>query len=610
MGYTLELTCLAAQACPMARAQKAPAIALYQDSVFLAWPGLSGQIFYSWKSIRTANTGFNVSGSPAVAVLDATLYMVWRGAGDGSQHLYYATFDGQGWSKSEQCNTQYSASQSPSLVAPLHGGLCMAWCGATDSNIYLADFNGKTWSSQSKYSCHCDSSPSLATSGSSLYLAWQDNAAAKVAWGGATASAAFYPYPSVYEGIISISGGPQLVYLDRLYLIFRGADENDFSSKAFYAMRYYDEDWSSPGVLNVATTAGGCSVFPYFDETFGYSALLAWRDARDGESLYFCRVAPYPFSGWMGKYSAQLANMTLSQMCLPGAHDAGMSRIDSCVRGGSVCTTQTQSYAILWQLLAGVRYFDIRPVWNAEGEIVCGHFDTFGVVMGCYGESISDVLFEINMFMERFQGELIILKFSHYSIMGTIGSKPPIGDLVNQVATALQDSLFVNTTGKRLADIDFATLTGTKGAVLVVFDGKIPSKPAGIYTYADYNPKKPSFAADLVVYDVYSKTDELSKMTSDQCAKLANPANHNADMFLLSWTLTMDEGSYLSGWCIRDLALQANDALESFVSNEFGTSYSPNIIYVDYANGWCAEFCLYVMGWADLSFIKRYKNSL
>ncbi|NUO00818.1 MAG: hypothetical protein HUU01_09390, partial [Saprospiraceae bacterium] len=93
---------------------------------------------------------------------------------------------------------------------------------------------------------------------------------------------------------------------------------------------------------------------------------------------------------WMNNFSTR----KISELCLPGAHDAGMSQTDYCTNLASAHPTTdtiTQSKDFYEMLNSGIRYFDVRPGWlktsgtDAHTETWTGHFsDHFGGV-GCLG---------------------------------------------------------------------------------------------------------------------------------------------------------------------------------------------------------------------------------
>lgn len=101
----------------------------------------------------------------------------------------------------------------------------------------------------------------------------------------------------------------------------------------------------------------------------------------------------------------------LSQICIPGTHDAAM--------GGLTCAhqlledivarfTPTQSQSIDRQLELGSRYLDIRPEMSHRAGWT-GHNDS---TFGALGQSMQSIINAVNAFTAKHQ-ELIILNLSH-----------------------------------------------------------------------------------------------------------------------------------------------------------------------------------------------------
>jgi hypothetical protein len=119
------------------------------------------------------------------------------------------------------------------------------------------------------------------------------------------------------------------------------------------------------------------------------------------------------WSTWMQANLETLGGRALRQLCMPGTHDSGMSQIGTCTFDGNADNTKTQTQGILEQLKRGARYFDIRPVISA-GIFVTGHYSyipALGSTQGCNGQSIADIISDINSFTSV-EAELIILSLS------------------------------------------------------------------------------------------------------------------------------------------------------------------------------------------------------
>jgi hypothetical protein len=311
---------------------------------------------------------------------------------------------------------------------------------------------------------------------------------------------------------------------------------------------------------------------------------------------------------------------TLKDISIPGSHDSGMYIYINCSSGGTACNTLTQVKPVLGQLQAGMRFFDLRPVWTA-GVLYTGHFGKVGGPLGfqgCDGGTMVDILNDVDAFLSS-PGckELVILKFSHYFDRDADSNgfdDSQLRTLIALVSGMLEKWIYVNPNPavNRLADIPLSEIIGDSGKVIAVFDG-LPSNtvptPPGMYLYSDYSPKNTKdgeccsgdpgdVSGDLSVYDKYAETNQLSKMTKDQICKLNCAVDHGGDLFLLDWVLTQSTGDavgciVLKAPSILQLAKQAIDVLGSELAGVAITSANvPNIVLVDISPTSATDACI------------------
>jgi hypothetical protein len=157
------------------------------------------------------------------------------------------------------------------------------------------------------------------------------------------------------------------------------------------------------------------------------------------------------------------------------------------------------------------------------------------------------------------------------------------------IANTLGPWLYVNHTGKRLADIPLYAMLANGGVVLAVLDvGTPPAGHPNEYTCRDWKAGSqndpPKSAGDLSVYDVYAKTDSYDTMKNDQLAKYQafdGKMKWNSalptDRFLLSWTLTPCCFPIASApWPDSELG----PVMATLDPNGYGRI--PNVLYVDF----------------------------
>ncbi len=357
---------------------------------------------------------------------------------------------------------------------------------------------------------------------------------------------------------------------------------------------------------------------------------------------------PVNFSGWMEQYFHVLGDRKLSEIALPGSHDAGMYKTRDCspVPGAGDCNTKTQALSIAEQLDSGIRYFDLRPVYKevfstpSECKKSCseyldacvdscdplsdpgcearcqtdytscvegcntleepfdtGHFDTPS--QGCLGGSFNEVLGDVAKFAEAQPKDLVILKFSHYlnATESSFGFSEKIKHkLTKKVTAALGTHLVKYKEEVNLLSLKLKEIL-KMGSVIALFDDEddTPSDwPNGILK-----------SDQLKIYDKYSDTNDFEEMAEDQFQKLKDPDNRKNKLFLLSWTLTQSyteaatcslENPLIPIPSIEALANLANENLEQVLDEENTGGKLFNILYTDYCDTVPTKICLNANG--------------
>ncbi|KAJ7091812.1 PLC-like phosphodiesterase [Mycena epipterygia] len=232
---------------------------------------------------------------------------------------------------------------------------------------------------------------------------------------------------------------------------------------------------------------------------------------------------------WMQGALSWLGDRRLFDIALPGSHDAGLSNITGSTAFGNSHNCQTQWLNIGNQLRAGVRYFDIRPVFSAGG-FKTGHYSDTGEPLGwqgANGQSMSDMIDQINDFC-RISAELIVVRLSHAINTDSKPYKDLTQDEWNRLFSELlriKHRFVAPVSGSDLTQVKIKDFIGSgKAAVVLVVDpmnislGSYASQ--GFYT-----------SSQLSIYDEYSSTNDLNTMTNDQMNKMRQQHGH---YFLLS----------------------------------------------------------------------------
>ncbi|KAF1947977.1 PLC-like phosphodiesterase [Clathrospora elynae] len=318
------------------------------------------------------------------------------------------------------------------------------------------------------------------------------------------------------------------------------------------------------------------------DLGFRHDATVNWIMSTDKAGQWWSNSGTYV--DWMQQSMGSLANRTLKHICIPGSHDGGMSTLRHGTIGIHFANTQTQYLDFYAQLIAGSRYFDLRPVLS-NGQWVAGHYSKVGNVwLGGNGQSISDIIQQVNAFTAQYQ-ELIIINLSH-----TLDTDNKYADLTQAQWNALFDTLKgVNNryTVASPGSTDFTTkvlgdFITDRASVFIIAQILSPM------TLGNYANQGFYLGRNFPFYDSYSNTNNRATMKSDQLAKLK--ANRNIvsspdskDTFhILSWTITQQPEDVLNfDRAIMNLAADAFDDLVSEAWNAFTPESFPNVLFVD-----------------------------
>lgn len=293
---------------------------------------------------------------------------------------------------------------------------------------------------------------------------------------------------------------------------------------------------------------------------------------------------------WMHQNLSTLGELPLKQICMPGSHDAGMGVLnpeglsqDISSLGGALI--QTQPTTIYDQLVNGSRYLDVRPVMAGENDFRAGHFSSNSLLgqAGCYGQSMNDIISDINKFTQQY-AELIILDLSH----GYDATNNYVDLSVDQWST-LFTQLTQNLSNLALINADYETgivfnntlnsfIGNGKASVMVCLD------VSGILPDPSFQGRGIFSQANLLTYNSYSDTTDVDTMVQGQLNELDNYETNQMgqvidQLHLVSWTLTPQSATDPS---IQTLAGNANIPLFKDLLGAATEAAFPNVILVDW----------------------------
>ena len=273
-------------------------------------------------------------------------------------------------------------------------------------------------------------------------------------------------------------------------------------------------------------------------------------------------------------------NETLSRICVPGSHDAGMYETTNTQKGLAL----TQAFTLKQPLEHGVRYFDLRPRYYPGEGIFIAHESAIGPHQ-------TKVLADIDDFMQHHPTETIILNFSHFINFDKNGDN----DFMIDIKRHLNNYFLAVPHGTDPWTLPLKDLRGK--AIILISRSEIfnpyrdTHQQVGLFYNSDLQGK-----GELILDD-YSNKQDYHEMLTDQKGKYNNYCNDIKDkrLFLLNWTLTANGvwgaiGNFIHGATNIRYAQDINPKLvEDFRANldlfkPSKANKKVNIINMDYTN--------------------------
>jgi hypothetical protein len=289
---------------------------------------------------------------------------------------------------------------------------------------------------------------------------------------------------------------------------------------------------------------------------------------------------------WMQDLIAKYPDkdITLKDICLPRAHDAGIYVLNNCV-GGNDCNTKTQYLDMAAMLSTGMRVFDVRPtlingVYWTYHRTSCGGF-------GCEGVELRTFLKETKDYLDT-HNELLIFEMGH---LCNTGSQDPalialINDVLGSTKYTLNTSLsseFINTPLK-----DIIPASESTGKVVLLWDG---------VESASENRSEGIFSNDFIpLVGRYANNKDIDIVIADQLVKFNNFDETSNGLFMFNYTFTLDAGATMacislfeSAISIESISLDGRDRLaatiDKWIADETITPDKiPNILSIDFGN--------------------------
>ncbi len=284
--------------------------------------------------------------------------------------------------------------------------------------------------------------------------------------------------------------------------------------------------------------------------------------------------------------------VTLKNISLPRAHDAGTYVLRSCSFGANACNTQTQDLSMTDMLEAGVRKYDIRPVF-VNNKYFTQHVTECGG-LGCKGDLIINILEQTKAFLEE-HAELVIFEFGHFCYTDADDD-----GLTGMVDSIMGDRLYTDDGDQSIPFKDrllenIIPLNSEKGKLMIKYDGvsnNAIDRASGIFAHS-YLPTSGS----------YANSYKFEIMKNDQLQKFNQYSPNSNSIFEISWTQTLNTDLAVN--CalnpnangIIHYATFANSKLDSCMMawQNDGTitiGKIPNVIGLDFSDKFVTDVCL------------------
>ena len=310
---------------------------------------------------------------------------------------------------------------------------------------------------------------------------------------------------------------------------------------------------------------------------------IKWRP--NGEMLFTlggCHPNYITYDGptsWMQNSLKFLGERSLREICMPGTKNSGMSIVGTHSPHVSMFSLKSQCVSVGGQLDFGVRYFDIKPVFSAEGFHAGNYTKIKGIFSGGIGQSIESVISDVNAFTAKIK-ELVILDISQdLNVMDGFKEFEQkewnllLAQLMNIKNLFIHPNPMVDLTHLRLGEF----IGGKKAAVVVVIRptqhqielGKFQNK--GIYV-----------AGNFPLCGECSMFHTEQEMNYDQVLKMRNfKFVPNASYFQLHWSLHLTDLQAFSGTkTAMALSEEVNDKIVKILPSCTPECY-PSVLYVD-----------------------------
>ncbi|ORY15484.1 pectate lyase superfamily protein-domain-containing protein [Clohesyomyces aquaticus] len=302
---------------------------------------------------------------------------------------------------------------------------------------------------------------------------------------------------------------------------------------------------------------------------------------------------------WMSTMGGVIKDRQLRHVVVPGAHDAGMSKIsvNSGWNGaGTNYNTETQSLDHYNQLRVGTRYFDMRIVSVNGGDFWSAHVtdEVAAGPGGATGESLDDLIKGVNRFMTDYPGEVIVWYIKYMVDLDNGKLNKDARYWNSDKVKAFYDKL--ETINNRCLGLskspqldmqpmkNFMNQNQNKGCVLLLTDGRLKDGlPTERTSSGIYNGPAWLHRDDYWAEEMYTKQNADKEIARMQKYKRDNESSAlgSDDYFIMQWQVT-PELIIIPPPTLQLIANQeTNPALYHYGVNKMSPESFPTVIQQD-----------------------------
>ncbi|BCS26648.1 phosphatidylinositol-specific phospholipase C domain-containing protein [Aspergillus puulaauensis] len=384
-----------------------------------------------------------------------------------------------------------------------------------------------------------------------------------------------------------------------------GANQVDTNGEAYYSIEGTDKKFVIRATTRVPDRHPRRTVIDLSGMGLGQREYLDPRPEvpvtlviTGSDSHGFMASLNHGTGNWMKQIYDVIKDRPLQHIVMPGTHDAGMSTISNQITSiGSKANTQTQALNIYDQLRVGARWFDMRILSVHQSNtddyafwVAHVNDETAAVPIGNTGESLSNIVDEINKFTSENPGEIIFIKLRYLIGIRKVpgGAIKWDNDIVDNFFSELKKvnnrcgNLDTNTEFQRQKASYFMEQNDGAGCVVFLLNGD--NIPDGVTSSSISEGLYP--ASQMAVNDHWSDLPTTKPVAEDQTSVwsgINRVEPFTDDEFLISQWLVSADALQTTALTIQNIAIMpTNPALYWAGVNAMSPTQWPNVILVDY----------------------------